>query len=44
MRVLVQRCDKASVSVDNKVVGKISKGMMILVGFTDTDTSNNIDY
>ena len=44
MRVLVQRCDKASVSVDDKVVGKISKGMMILVGFTDTDTSNNIDY
>lgn len=44
MRVLVQRCDKASVSVDNKIVGKIDKGMMILVGFTDTDTSNNIDY
>lgn len=44
MRVLVQRCDKASVSVDNKIVGKIDKGMMILVGFTDTDTSANIDY
>lgn len=44
MRVLVQRCDKASVIVDNKIVGKIDKGMMILVGFTDTDTSNNIDY
>lgn len=44
MRVLVQRCDKASVSVENKVVGKIDKGMMILVGFTDTDTSDNIDY
>ena len=44
MRVLVQRCDKASVCVDNKIVGKIDKGMMILVGFTDTDTSENIDY
>jgi D-tyrosyl-tRNA(Tyr) deacylase len=44
MRVLVQRCDKASVKVDNKVVGQIDKGMMILVGFTDTDTSTNIDY
>ena len=44
MRVLVQSCDRASVSVDNKIVGKVDKGMMILVGFTDTDTSANIDY
>lgn len=44
MRVVVQRCDDAKVTVDNKVVGKIGKGMMILVGFTDTDTSKEIDY
>jgi len=44
MKVLVQRCDKASVTVDNKIVGSIGKGMMILVGFTETDTSENIDY
>ena len=44
MRVLVQRCDKANVKVDNKIVGQIEKGMMILVGFTQTDTSENIDY
>ena len=44
MRVLVQRCDSASVKVDNKIVGSINKGMMILVGFTQTDTSENIDY
>ena len=44
MRVLVQRCDRASVTVDNKIVGSIDKGMMILVGFTQTDTSENIDY
>lgn len=44
MKILVQRCDKASVTVDNKIVGKIDKGMMILVGFTQTDTSENIDY
>ena len=44
MRILVQRCDKASVTVDNKIVGSINKGMMILVGFTQTDTSENIDY
>ena len=44
MRVVVQRCDDAKVTVDNKIVGKIGKGMMILVGFTDTDTSKEIDY
>lgn len=44
MRVLVQRCDKASVKVDDKIVGKIDKGMMILVGFTQSDTSEIIDY
>ena len=44
MRVLVQRCDKASVTVDSKIVGSIDKGMMILVGFTQSDTSENIDY
>ena len=44
MRILVQRCDKASVKVNNKIVGSIDKGMMILVGFTQSDTSKNIDY
>ena len=44
MRVVVQRCDDARVDVDNKTVGKIEKGMMILVGFTEGDDSSNIDY
>jgi len=44
MKVVVQRCDEAKVTVNNKVVGKIGKGMMLLVGFTDTDTSKEIDY
>ena len=44
MRILVQRCDKASVTVDNKIVGSIDKGLMLLVGFTQNDRSSNIDY
>ena len=44
MRIIVQRCTRANVTVDNKVVGSIDKGMMLLVGFTDTDTSKEIDY
>ena len=44
MRIIVQRCDNANVTVDKKIVGAIDKGMMLLVGFTDTDTSVEIDY
>ena len=44
MRIVVQRCEEASVKVDNKIVGKIAKGLMLLVGFTEGDTSNEIDY
>ena len=44
MRVVVQRCVKAKVSVDNKLVNEIGKGLMILVGFTQTDTEKEIDY
>lgn len=44
MRVLVQRSKEASVSVDNKIVGQIKKGMVILVGFTYNDTVEEIDY
>lgn len=44
MKVIVQRCEKAQVSVNNEVVGKITNGMMILVGFTNSDTTDEIDY
>ena len=44
MKVLVQRCEKAKVSVDNKVIGQIGQGLMLLVGFTQNDNSSNIDY
>lgn len=44
MRVLVQRCSRAKVIVDNKIVGEIKNGLMLLVGFTEGDNSENIDY
>lgn len=44
MKVLVQRSLNASVSVNGKVVGKIDNGLVLLVGFTDKDSSNEIDY
>lgn len=44
MRVVVQRSKKASVSVDNKIVGKIDTGLTILVGFTQNDSIKDINY
>lgn len=38
MRVLVQRSKESSVAVNKKIVGKIDKGLVLLVGFTLTDT------
>ena len=44
MRVVVQRSLNSSVSVDNKIVGSIDKGLVLLVGFTEGDTLENIEY
>lgn len=44
MRVLLQRCLDASVGVDDKIVGSISRGLVIFVGFTYSDDSSVIDY
>ena len=44
MRVLVQRSLKSNVSVDGKTIGSIDKGMVLLVGFTEGDTIDNIKY
>lgn len=44
MRVLVQRSGKASVSVDEKVIGSIPEGLVILVGFTEGDNLDKIEY
>lgn len=44
MRVLVQRSGKASVTIDNKEVGKIDDGLVLLVGFTEGDDLDKIKY
>ncbi len=43
MRVIIQRSLKSLVEVNNKIVGKINKGMVILVGFTEGDDELIID-
>ena len=44
MKVVVQRVKKASVTVDNKLISKIDKGFLVLVGFTHNDGMDNIKY
>lgn len=44
MKVVVQRALEAKVLVDEKVTGSIDKGVMLLVGFTKTDTVTEIDW
>lgn len=44
MRCLIQRSLNSSVMVNNKTIGKIHKGLVILVGFTDTDEVKDLDY
>lgn len=44
MRVVVQRCKQASVTINEEIVGKIGKGLMVLVGVTHTDTIEDARY
>lgn len=44
MKVVIQRALESSVLVDNKLINKIDKGMVILVGVNVEDTSEDVDY
>ena len=44
MRVLVQRCKRAQVTVDQAVVGKIDTGLLLLVGVTHEETEADLMY
>lgn len=43
MKFVVQRVDEASVSVENRIVGKIGKGLLVLMGVNQTDTIDIAD-
>ena len=44
MKVVIQRALASSVEVDNKLINKIEKGMVILVGVNVEDTSEDVNY
>lgn len=44
MKVVVQRVKKASVQVNQKIVGKIDEGLLLLVGFTYEDDEKVLEW
>lgn len=43
MRFLVQRVNKASVKVEEKIIGSIDKGFLVLIGIQNSDTKEIAD-
>lgn len=44
MKIVVQRVNQAKVEVDSKVIGKIKKGLMVLIGVRENDTEKEAEY
>ncbi len=44
MRATIQRVTTASVTVDGKVISKISNGLLIFLGIEDADTAEDIKW
>ena len=44
MKVVVQRAENAKCEIDNRTTGKIDNGLMLLVGFTEGDSIEEIKY
>lgn len=44
MRAVVQRVNKASVTIDGKINGSINKGLLVLAGMAPSDTEKDLEY
>ena len=44
MKVVIQRVNQAKVSVDHDIKGQIDNGLLLLVGITHEDDTNDVDY
>lgn len=43
MKLVIQRCESASVSVDGQIIGQIGKGYLVLLGVGQQDTEADCD-
>jgi D-tyrosyl-tRNA(Tyr) deacylase len=44
MKAIIQRVSSCSVTIDNKVVAVIQKGLLVLVGFEDADNNEDLNW
>jgi D-tyrosyl-tRNA(Tyr) deacylase len=44
MKAVLQRVSEASVSIDGKVQGEISQGLLVLLGIHETDTEEDLHW
>ena len=44
MRIVIQKVKDASVSVENKTISSIKKGLLILLGIENADTQEDIEW
>ncbi len=44
MRVIVQRVSQARVEVDQKTIGQIGRGLLVLAGFEEADTTDDLKW
>ncbi|MEO7647480.1 MAG: D-aminoacyl-tRNA deacylase [Gemmatimonadaceae bacterium] len=44
MRIVLQRVSSARVTVEDRVTGEIGRGLLLLAGFTATDTADTVDW
>ena len=44
MRAVVQRVDRASVTVEGSITGQIDKGLLVLLGVAEGDTEKDLAY
>lgn len=44
MRAIIQRVSQASVTVENKVISRIDKGLLVLLGVGNEDEFEDLDY
>ncbi len=44
MRVVLQRVSAASVTVDGSITGEIGRGLLLLSGFTDSDSEPELQW
>lgn len=44
MRAVIQRVNEASVKINQEIVGKISRGLLVLLGIEESDNSEDIQW